>query len=106
MITSSIAEMSIPERLTASRIATAPSSGAVSGARPPRNLPIGVRAAATITGCRDESVMWFGLQSWGCLGEKLTGMAGGGYRRADIGYRISDVRCPAPGATTQGQMAA
>ena len=32
------------------RMATAPSSGAESDASPPRNLPIGVRAAATITG--------------------------------------------------------
>src|SRR5678815_4280948 len=59
MITSSMAERSIPERFTASRMATAPSSGAVSGARPPRNFPIGVRAAETMTGCRDVSVMWF-----------------------------------------------
>src|ERR1043165_10049186 len=42
-----------PERCTAARIAIAPSSGALSALRPPRNLPIGVRAAATMTGCRE-----------------------------------------------------
>ena len=40
---------------TAARIAIAPSSGAESGARPPRNRPIGVLAAETITGCRLRS---------------------------------------------------
>src|SRR5262252_130492 len=54
MITSSIACASTPERCTAARIAVAPSSGAVSGARPPRNLPIGVRTAETMTGWRDD----------------------------------------------------
>src|SRR5437016_2413444 len=45
----------MPARRTASRIAIAPSSGAVSEDRPPRNLPIGVLVAATITGIRDLS---------------------------------------------------
>ncbi len=40
---------SMPDRLTAASIARAPSSGAVSGARPPRKPPSGVRLAETIT---------------------------------------------------------
>src|SRR5437867_3085544 len=39
----------MPVRSGAARIANAPSFGAASGARPPRNAPIGVRAAPTIT---------------------------------------------------------
>src|SRR5439155_8409642 len=39
----------MPDRSRAARIAMAPSFGAASGASPPRNAPIGVRAAPTIT---------------------------------------------------------
>ncbi len=45
MMTSSMSSRSTPERRTASRMATAPSSGADSGESPPRNRPIGVRTA-------------------------------------------------------------
>src|SRR6516165_7201300 len=38
-------------------MAIAPSSGALSGANPPRNFPIGVRTAETITGWRERSVI-------------------------------------------------
>ena len=44
-------------RLTAALMAMAPSSGAVSDYSEPRNFPIGVRAAATMTGIRDLSDM-------------------------------------------------
>src|SRR6266513_123375 len=43
------------ERLSASRMAMAPSSGALNAERAPRNFPIGVLAAPTITGVRDLS---------------------------------------------------
>jgi hypothetical protein len=46
-----------PARRTASRIAMPPSSGADSGESPPRNRPIGVRTADTMTGIRDVSAM-------------------------------------------------
>src|SRR5712691_483 len=39
----------MPDRSRAARIAIAPSFGAASGASSPRNAPIGVRAAPTIT---------------------------------------------------------
>ena len=42
--TSSTWEGSMPARRTAAPIAAAPSCGAVSDARPPRNEPMGVRA--------------------------------------------------------------
>ena len=54
MITSPISAGSILALAIAARIATAPSSGAVSGASPPRKRPIGVRAAETITGVRSD----------------------------------------------------
>src|SRR5690606_21616820 len=54
-ITSSTSDGSMPARSTAAWIAMAPRSGAVNGARPPRNRPIGVRAALTITAVRDGS---------------------------------------------------
>src|SRR5690606_9633820 len=44
MMTSSTSAGSIPERSTAARTAMAPSCGAVSGLRPPRKRPMGVRA--------------------------------------------------------------
>ena len=50
MMTSAMSCASIPDRATASRRAMAPSSGAESDARAPRNLPMGVRTALTITG--------------------------------------------------------
>ena len=43
------APASTPARLTASRIAMAPSCGAVNDAKDPRYLPIGVRVAETMT---------------------------------------------------------
>src|SRR5581483_2799197 len=48
-ITSEMSDASTPARSTAARIAAAPSWGAVSGARPPRKRPIGVRAAERMT---------------------------------------------------------
>jgi hypothetical protein len=45
MMTSSTRSGAMPERSTAARIATAPSSVAGVVLRPPPNLPIGVRAA-------------------------------------------------------------
>ena len=41
-------------RSSAARMAMAPSSGARERRRPPRNLPIGVRAAPTMTGVRED----------------------------------------------------
>ena len=55
MMTSWTSSAGTPARSSAARMATAPSSGAVSGASAPRNLPIGVRAAATMTGVRVRS---------------------------------------------------
>src|SRR3954464_14555945 len=55
MITSCTSSAGTPDRLSASRIATPPSSGALSVESAPRNLPIGVRAAPTMTGVRDLS---------------------------------------------------
>src|SRR5881275_1640176 len=57
MITSSTSSSGTFERLSASRMAMAPSSGALSDESAPRNLPIGVRAAPTMTGVRDLSGM-------------------------------------------------
>src|SRR6516225_8162593 len=50
MITSSICSGFKPARATASRTTIAPSWVAASGARVPRNFPIGVRTAETMTG--------------------------------------------------------
>jgi hypothetical protein len=58
MITSPTASGAMPARLTASLIAIAPSSGADRDDSPPRNLPIGVRAAEMITGIRDLSFIF------------------------------------------------
>ena len=57
MMTSSTSPGATLARLNASRIAIAPSSGAESDESPPRNLPIGVRAAPTMTGILDLSVI-------------------------------------------------
>ena len=56
MITSSIESGQMPERRTASFIAIAPSCGAVKLARLLRNLPVGVRAAPTITGVFSDDI--------------------------------------------------
>src|ERR1700738_2131807 len=54
IITSSIVSAAIPARRTASLITIAPSWGAEKLDRPPKNFPVGVRTAATITGvCSD-----------------------------------------------------
>src|SRR3990172_3135134 len=58
MITSSMSFASTPARLTASRMAIAPSLGAVNDASAPRNLPIGVRVAETMTAVRDASMLY------------------------------------------------
>ncbi len=50
MMTSWTSPGSIPARETASRMATAPNSGAFSRANPPRNRPIAVRVVLTMTG--------------------------------------------------------
>src|SRR6185312_13778833 len=57
MMTSWTSSADTFDRFRASRIATAPSSGALSGESAPRNLPIGVRAAPTMTGVRDLSAI-------------------------------------------------
>src|SRR5258706_9773556 len=57
MITSCTSAAGTLDRLSAARMATAPSSGALNGERAPRNLPMGVRAAPTITRMRDLSGM-------------------------------------------------
>jgi len=49
MITSSTAPVSIAARRTASRMTSAPSCGADSGASPPKYLPMGVRQALKMT---------------------------------------------------------
>src|ERR1041385_3496213 len=60
----------MPARVTAALMATAPSSGADNGARPPRNLPIGVRAAETITGSREGSDIE-DSRIWTCVSYQL-----------------------------------
>ena len=57
MMTSCTSPPSMPARSSAARMATAPSSGAETDDSPPRNLPIGVRAAETMTGMRVASGM-------------------------------------------------
>src|SRR5881628_466319 len=57
MMTSWTSSAGTPDRFSASRMAMPPSSGALSGESAPRNLPIGVRAAPTMTGVRDLSGM-------------------------------------------------
>src|SRR5918993_5388065 len=52
MMHSSTIAGSIPARRTASRTTIAPSCGAVNSLREPRNLPVGVRTAETITASR------------------------------------------------------
>src|SRR5438876_4764765 len=55
MMTSCTSSAGTLERFSASRMATAPSSGALRVESAPRNLPMGVRAAPTMTGVRDLS---------------------------------------------------
>src|SRR5712671_6229445 len=55
MMTSFTSSAGTLDLLSASRMAIAPSSGALSEESAPRNFPIGVRAAPTITGVRDLS---------------------------------------------------
>src|SRR4051794_5843681 len=55
MMTSLMSSREMPARSTAALMAIAPSSGADRVESPPRNFPIGVRAAATMTGTRDVS---------------------------------------------------
>src|SRR6476659_8295999 len=57
MMTSWTSPAGTPDRSNAAVMATAPSSGAESGASEPRNFPIGVLAAATMTGVRFGSDM-------------------------------------------------
>src|SRR3954463_16051984 len=52
MMHSSTAAGSMPARRTASRTAMAPSCGAVNSLREPRNLPVGVLTAETMTDSR------------------------------------------------------
>src|SRR5262245_28645412 len=49
MMHSSTAAGSMPARATASLTTSAPSCGALKSFRPPRNLPVGVRTALTMT---------------------------------------------------------
>ncbi len=51
MTTSSTCSLSMPARLTASAITAAPNVCTDTSARPPPNLPMGVRTALTITTC-------------------------------------------------------
>src|SRR3954469_17970812 len=57
MMTSFTSLAGTPDFSSAARIAVAPSSGAESAQTEPRNLPIGGRAADTMTGMRDVSGM-------------------------------------------------
>src|SRR3954467_14877302 len=58
MMHSSTAPGSMPARRTASRTAMAPSCGAVNSFSDPRNLPVGVLAAETMTDSRiDEDTL-------------------------------------------------
>src|SRR5689334_9526592 len=52
MMHSSTTAASMPARRTASRTTRAPRSGALKSFRPPRNFPVGVRTALTITASR------------------------------------------------------
>src|SRR5260370_42339297 len=64
-MTSSMESGDIAERLTTSFMTIAPSWGAVKLARLPRNLPVGVRTAPTITGvCSDMVKFSFGTITW------------------------------------------
>src|SRR5205814_2052007 len=90
MMTSSISSVGIRARSTAARIAAAPSSGAESDESPPRNLPIGVRAAERMT----ADVLVSGIpQVTGSSGQlKGDGMKGG-YRRLRGSRRLCG-SCP------------
>src|SRR5579859_998883 len=58
IITSSSASGAIPARRTTSFITIAPSCGAVKLESPPKNFPVGMRTAATMTGvCSD--MCWY-----------------------------------------------
>src|SRR5215470_10026530 len=64
MMTSSMEPGAIPERRTTSFMTIAPSWGAVKPARPPRNLPVGVRTAPAMTGiCSDIMNFPLGLET-------------------------------------------
>src|SRR5207253_8923053 len=65
MNTSSTSSARTPARSSAHLIAIAPSFGAGTGARPPRNAPIGVRAAPRMT----VSLIWPPAQSRGFAAE-------------------------------------
>src|SRR5258707_12837205 len=56
MITSSRRFAGAPERSRAARTANAPSSVAENDASAPRNRPVGVRTALTITGSRSATI--------------------------------------------------
>src|SRR5262245_61509830 len=57
MMHSSTTAASMPARRTASRTTIAPRSGALKSFSPPRNLPVGVRTALTITASRTYSLL-------------------------------------------------
>src|SRR5438270_6294496 len=82
MMTSSIAAGAMPERRTASFITIAPSWGAVKLARLPRNLPVGVLAAPTITGIRSVIVGSSCLAR--CLRTVLANETGSEIERVDL----------------------
>src|SRR5688572_2830953 len=57
MMHSSTEAGSMPARATASRTTSAPSCGAVKSFRPPRNFPVGVRTAETMTDSRILTIL-------------------------------------------------
>src|SRR5687767_12129207 len=77
MITSCTCSGRTFARLSASAIATAPSFGAVSSARPPRNFPIGVRRAERMNAsiCCTRSVVRGAAGAYHALGEFYTDTA-------------------------------
>src|SRR5687768_14456955 len=76
MITSCTSPGATPERFRASRMAMPPSSGALNEERAPRNFPIGVRAAPTMTGVRDLSDI-AGLSAESRADKQVNGSLGG-----------------------------
>src|SRR6188508_759092 len=75
MMHSSTAAGSMPARRTASRTAIAPSCGAVKSFRDPRNLPVAVRAAATMTASRIDMETFDGVAAEQELQARQDGVA-------------------------------
>src|SRR6476661_7934524 len=89
MMTSLMSLIGTPERSMAALMAIAPSSGALSDDSAPRNLPIGVRAAETMTGVRDLSAM-------------VGSLAGGGRAYNFTHHRSAQITSRKSGVPRQG----